>query len=163
MFQRRVHANILVVTIFRYLNVPLKNSRSRSFQRFQSYNMVIVYFLPELIMSTFVFVEFIYYSWGEQDAKKMFCFILIYLLKHTRLWNGEFEPTIFEFMIVDVYFSHVFHLSNYCMFVFRYLWGTLLWFWRHLLLFLFVQIDTKDILFICGGAFIDLEKTISER
>ncbi|XWS20676.1 hypothetical protein CRYUN_Cryun31cG0123400 [Craigia yunnanensis] len=25
------------------------------------------------------------------------------------------------------------------------------------------QIDTKDILFICGGAFIDLEKTISER
>ncbi|GAB4861166.1 CLP protease regulatory subunit clpx3, mitochondrial [Ancistrocladus abbreviatus] len=26
-----------------------------------------------------------------------------------------------------------------------------------------VQIDTKDILFICGGAFIDLEKTISER
>ncbi|KAI7738632.1 hypothetical protein M8C21_013872, partial [Ambrosia artemisiifolia] len=24
-------------------------------------------------------------------------------------------------------------------------------------------IDTKDILFICGGAFIDLEKTISER
>lgn len=29
--------------------------------------------------------------------------------------------------------------------------------------FIFVQIDTKDILFICGGAFIDLEKTISER
>ena len=32
--------------------------------------------------------------------------------------------------------------------------------------FLFLQpsqIDTKDILFICGGAFIDLEKTISER
>lgn len=27
----------------------------------------------------------------------------------------------------------------------------------------FIQIDTKDILFICGGAFIDLEKTISER
>lgn len=27
----------------------------------------------------------------------------------------------------------------------------------------FLQIDTKDILFICGGAFIDLEKTISER
>ncbi|CAI9762484.1 unnamed protein product [Fraxinus pennsylvanica] len=26
-----------------------------------------------------------------------------------------------------------------------------------------VNIDTKDILFICGGAFIDLEKTISER
>ncbi|KNA05189.1 hypothetical protein SOVF_192640 isoform A [Spinacia oleracea] len=26
-----------------------------------------------------------------------------------------------------------------------------------------VQIDTKDILFICGGAFIDLDKTISER
>ncbi|CAH9122500.1 unnamed protein product [Cuscuta epithymum] len=26
-----------------------------------------------------------------------------------------------------------------------------------------VQIDTKDILFICGGAFVDLEKTISER
>lgn len=26
-----------------------------------------------------------------------------------------------------------------------------------------MQIDTKDILFICGGAFIDLEKTISER
>ena len=26
-----------------------------------------------------------------------------------------------------------------------------------------VQIDTKDILFICGGAFIDLEKTISDR
>ncbi|XP_022716327.1 CLP protease regulatory subunit CLPX2, mitochondrial-like isoform X3 [Durio zibethinus] len=25
------------------------------------------------------------------------------------------------------------------------------------------QVDTKDILFICGGAFIDLEKTISER
>lgn len=25
-----------------------------------------------------------------------------------------------------------------------------------------IQIDTKDILFICGGAFIDLEKTISE-
>jgi ATP-dependent Clp protease ATP-binding subunit ClpX len=23
--------------------------------------------------------------------------------------------------------------------------------------------DTKDILFICGGAFIDLEKTVSER
>ncbi|CAJ2667464.1 unnamed protein product [Trifolium pratense] len=27
----------------------------------------------------------------------------------------------------------------------------------------FSQIDTKNILFICGGAFIDLEKTISER
>ena len=26
-----------------------------------------------------------------------------------------------------------------------------------------VQIDTKDILFICGGAFVDIEKTISER
>ena len=26
-----------------------------------------------------------------------------------------------------------------------------------------MQIDTKDILFICGGAFVDLEKTISER
>lgn len=26
-----------------------------------------------------------------------------------------------------------------------------------------IQIDTKDILFICGGAFIDLEKTIAER
>ncbi|XP_076953649.1 CLP protease regulatory subunit CLPX3, mitochondrial-like [Bidens hawaiensis] len=26
-----------------------------------------------------------------------------------------------------------------------------------------IQIDTKDILFICGGAFADLEKTISER
>ncbi|KAG9137364.1 hypothetical protein Leryth_017704 [Lithospermum erythrorhizon] len=26
-----------------------------------------------------------------------------------------------------------------------------------------IQIDTKDILFICGGAFIDLEKTISDR
>lgn len=26
-----------------------------------------------------------------------------------------------------------------------------------------LQIDTKDILFICGGAFVDLEKTISER
>ncbi|KAI8003428.1 hypothetical protein LOK49_LG08G01919 [Camellia lanceoleosa] len=26
-----------------------------------------------------------------------------------------------------------------------------------------IQIDNKDILFICGGAFIDLEKTISER
>ncbi|XP_028790972.1 CLP protease regulatory subunit CLPX1, mitochondrial [Neltuma alba] len=26
-----------------------------------------------------------------------------------------------------------------------------------------VQIDTKNILFICGGAFVDLEKTISER
>lgn len=25
------------------------------------------------------------------------------------------------------------------------------------------QIDTKNILFICGGAFVDLEKTISER
>lgn len=31
------------------------------------------------------------------------------------------------------------------------------------LLFMSLQIDTKDILFICGGAFIDLEKTISER
>eukprot|EP00897_Mesotaenium_endlicherianum_P001967 jgi/Mesen1/1799/ME000014S01197 len=27
----------------------------------------------------------------------------------------------------------------------------------------FIQIDTKDILFICGGAFVDLEKTIAER
>ncbi|GJT71273.1 Clp protease regulatory subunit ClpX1, mitochondrial isoform X2 [Tanacetum coccineum] len=27
----------------------------------------------------------------------------------------------------------------------------------------YIQIDTKDILFICGGAFIDLKKTISER
>lgn len=26
-----------------------------------------------------------------------------------------------------------------------------------------IQIDTKDILFICGGAFVDLDKTISER
>jgi ATP-dependent Clp protease ATP-binding subunit ClpX len=26
-----------------------------------------------------------------------------------------------------------------------------------------IQIDTKNILFICGGAFVDLEKTISER
>ncbi|PKA65031.1 hypothetical protein AXF42_Ash019043 [Apostasia shenzhenica] len=26
-----------------------------------------------------------------------------------------------------------------------------------------VQIDTRDILFICGGAFVDLEKTVSER
>lgn len=26
-----------------------------------------------------------------------------------------------------------------------------------------LQIDTKDILFICGGAFVGLEKTISER
>ncbi|ERM99775.1 hypothetical protein AMTRI_Chr11g158770 [Amborella trichopoda] len=26
-----------------------------------------------------------------------------------------------------------------------------------------IQIDTKEILFICGGAFVDLEKTISER
>ncbi|KAE8672360.1 CLP protease regulatory subunit X isoform 2 [Hibiscus syriacus] len=26
-----------------------------------------------------------------------------------------------------------------------------------------IQIDTKDILFICGGAFIDIEKTVSER
>jgi ATP-dependent Clp protease ATP-binding subunit ClpX len=26
-----------------------------------------------------------------------------------------------------------------------------------------IQIDTKDILFICGGAFVDLEKTIAER
>ncbi|KAL9251487.1 CLP protease regulatory subunit CLPX3, mitochondrial-like protein [Drosera capensis] len=26
-----------------------------------------------------------------------------------------------------------------------------------------IQIDTKDILFICGGAFVDLEKTISDR
>ena len=25
------------------------------------------------------------------------------------------------------------------------------------------QMDTKNILFICGGAFVDLEKTISER
>lgn len=30
-------------------------------------------------------------------------------------------------------------------------------------LYTFSQIDTKDILFICGGAFIDIEKTISER
>jgi hypothetical protein len=28
---------------------------------------------------------------------------------------------------------------------------------------MYMQIDTKDILFICGGAFVDLEKTISER
>lgn len=37
---------------------------------------------------------------------------------------------------------------------------------RYFFFFLFLQpsqIDTKDILFICGGAFIDLEKTISER
>ncbi|GJU88642.1 Clp protease regulatory subunit ClpX1, mitochondrial isoform X2, partial [Tanacetum coccineum] len=27
----------------------------------------------------------------------------------------------------------------------------------------YIQIDTKDILFLCGGAFIDLKKTISER
>ncbi|XP_050273047.1 CLP protease regulatory subunit CLPX2, mitochondrial [Quercus robur] len=27
----------------------------------------------------------------------------------------------------------------------------------------FIQMDTKNILFICGGAFVDLEKTISER
>eukprot|EP01018_Ginkgo_biloba_P024563 Gb_29683 [translate_table: standard] len=26
-----------------------------------------------------------------------------------------------------------------------------------------IQIDTKDILFICGGAFVDLEKTVAER
>ncbi|XP_024530023.1 CLP protease regulatory subunit CLPX1, mitochondrial isoform X1 [Selaginella moellendorffii] len=26
-----------------------------------------------------------------------------------------------------------------------------------------IQVDTKDILFICGGAFVDLEKTVSER
>lgn len=26
-----------------------------------------------------------------------------------------------------------------------------------------IQVDTKDILFICGGAFIELEKTIAER
>lgn len=26
-----------------------------------------------------------------------------------------------------------------------------------------MQMDTKDILFICGGAFVDLEKTVSER
>lgn len=26
-----------------------------------------------------------------------------------------------------------------------------------------LQIDTKDILFIVGGAFVDLDKTISER
>ncbi|KAM6556181.1 hypothetical protein CsatB_003200 [Cannabis sativa] len=26
-----------------------------------------------------------------------------------------------------------------------------------------IQIDTKDILFVCGGAFVDLDKTISER
>ncbi|KAL5142642.1 CLP protease regulatory subunit CLPX3, mitochondrial [Glycine soja] len=32
----------------------------------------------------------------------------------------------------------------------------------HLFIFL-MQMDTKNILFICGGAFIDLEKTISER
>ncbi|GJN21349.1 hypothetical protein PR202_gb08818 [Eleusine coracana subsp. coracana] len=32
-----------------------------------------------------------------------------------------------------------------------------------LMVFVFLQIDTKDILFICGGAFVDLEKTISER
>ncbi|GJR18494.1 Clp protease regulatory subunit ClpX3, mitochondrial, partial [Tanacetum coccineum] len=28
---------------------------------------------------------------------------------------------------------------------------------------IYIQIDTKDILFICGGAFIDLKKTILER
>ncbi|KAJ0972902.1 hypothetical protein J5N97_020861 [Dioscorea zingiberensis] len=27
----------------------------------------------------------------------------------------------------------------------------------------FIQVDTKDILFICGGAFVDLEKSISDR
>eukprot|EP00250_Pteridium_aquilinum_P014810 c22215_g1_i1 orf=402-2456(+) len=27
----------------------------------------------------------------------------------------------------------------------------------------YIQVDTKDILFICGGAFVDLEKTIAER
>ncbi|KAK4605489.1 hypothetical protein RGQ29_013511 [Quercus rubra] len=27
----------------------------------------------------------------------------------------------------------------------------------------FIQMDTQNILFICGGAFVDLEKTISER
>lgn len=26
-----------------------------------------------------------------------------------------------------------------------------------------LQVDTKDILFICGGAFVELEKTIAER
>jgi ATP-dependent Clp protease ATP-binding subunit ClpX len=26
-----------------------------------------------------------------------------------------------------------------------------------------IQVDTKDILFICGGAFVELEKTIAER
>jgi ATP-dependent protease Clp ATPase subunit len=31
------------------------------------------------------------------------------------------------------------------------------------MVFMLMQIDTKDILFICGGAFVDLEKTISER
>jgi ATP-dependent Clp protease ATP-binding subunit ClpX len=31
------------------------------------------------------------------------------------------------------------------------------------MVFMSMQIDTKDILFICGGAFVDLEKTISER
>lgn len=30
-------------------------------------------------------------------------------------------------------------------------------------IFQFLQMDTKNILFICGGAFIGLEKTISER
>ena len=32
-----------------------------------------------------------------------------------------------------------------------------------MLICLSLQIDTKNILFICGGAFVDLEKTISER
>ncbi|CAA6672984.1 unnamed protein product [Spirodela intermedia] len=30
-------------------------------------------------------------------------------------------------------------------------------------IFRYIVVDTKDILFICGGAFVDLEKTISER
>ncbi|KAI5660592.1 hypothetical protein M9H77_29385 [Catharanthus roseus] len=33
----------------------------------------------------------------------------------------------------------------------------------HILASMQRKIDTKDILFICGGAFVDLEKTISER
>jgi ATP-dependent protease Clp ATPase subunit len=34
---------------------------------------------------------------------------------------------------------------------------------RFLILLSGLQIDTKDILFICGGAFVDLEKTVAER
>lgn len=42
-------------------------------------------------------------------------------------------------------------------------WTTLLWYHVPKTHVNDLQIDTKDILFICGGAFVDLEKTISER